>query len=70
MENLAHRGESDETLGRAREIVFQIEFNAAAGLVRQKKLDEAAELLERIRDGSASPALRQQAGEFLAKIGR
>ena len=70
VENLAHRGESDETLGRAREIVFQIEFNAAAGLVRQGKLDEAAELLERIRDGSASPALRQQAGELLAKIGR
>ena len=68
--NLSHRGESDETLARAREILFQIDYNYAAGLVRQGKLDQAGELLERIRDQSTNPTLQQQAGELLVKIGR
>lgn len=68
--NLTHRGETEETLARAREILFQIEFNVAAGLIRQGKLDEAGELLERIRDESTNPSLKQKAGELLVKIGR
>ncbi len=68
VDNLAHRGESDETLARGREILFQIDYNSAAGLIRQGQIEAAAELLERIRAESTNPALRQRAGELLARI--
>ena len=70
VDNLVHRGESDATVARAREILFQADYNAAVALVRKRKLDEAATLLRRVDAESTTPALKQRAEELLARIGR
>jgi len=69
VDNLAYRGESAHTVTRAREVLFQIDYNAAAQMIRKRQIDEAATLLERIAAESTNPTMRQRAGELLARIG-
>lgn len=70
VDNLAYRGESTDTVARAREVLFQIDYNAAAQLIRKRQIDEAAALLERITTESTNSTLQQRAKELLQRIGR
>ena len=70
VENLEHRGETTETVARAREVLFQIDYNAAAQLVRDRDLDGAAAILEGIVEGSSNPSMVDAAKTLLGRIGR
>jgi len=70
VDNLAYRGESADTVTRAREVLFQIDYNAAAQMIRKRQIDEAAALLGRIAAESTNPTMQQRARELLSRIGR
>jgi len=68
--NLEHRGESPATITRAREILYQIDYNAAAQLVRDRDIDGAAEILQGVVADSSNPQMVEAAKTLLDRLGR
>ena len=62
------RGVSEEQLAPARQTLMQLDFQYAVALARDKKLDEAAALLEKIQAESGDAGLRQRAADLLKQI--
>lgn len=62
------RGVSEEQLAPARQTLLQLDFQYAVALAREKKYDEAATLLEKIRDEASDANMRQQAADLLSQI--
>jgi tetratricopeptide (TPR) repeat protein len=62
------RGVSEEKLARARQTLLQLDFQYAVALAREKKFDEAAELLEKVVAESSDAGLSKQAADFLKQI--
>ena len=67
VEGLPARGADEETLARCREVLYQLDYQAAIGAIRDKQFDEAIELLERVKE-SSNPQMRQQALDRLEQI--
>ena len=62
------RGVSEEKLAPARQTLLQLDLQYAVALAREKKFDEAAELLEKVVAESNDAGLSQQAADFLKQI--
>ena len=62
------RGVSEEQLAPARQTLLQLDLQYAVALARDKKLDEAAALLQKIQAEATDPGLRQQAADLLKQI--
>ena len=62
------RGVSEEQLAPARQTLLQLDFQYAVALARDKKLDEAAALLEKVVAESSDAGLQKQAADFLQQI--
>ena len=59
------RGVTEEQLAPARQTLLQLDFQYAVALARDKKLDEAAALLEKVVAESSDAGMRKQAADFL-----
>jgi tetratricopeptide (TPR) repeat protein len=62
------RGVSEEQLAPARQTLLQLDFQYAVALARDKKLDEAATLLEKVVAESADAGMKKQAADLLKQI--
>jgi tetratricopeptide (TPR) repeat protein len=62
------RGATEEQLAPARQTLLQLDFQYAVALAREKKLDEAATLLEKVVAESSDAGLSKQAADFLKQI--
>jgi tetratricopeptide (TPR) repeat protein len=62
------RGATEEQLAPARQTLLQLDFQYAVALARDKKLDEAATLLEKVVAESADAGMKKQAADFLQQI--
>ena len=62
------RGVSEEKLAPARQTLLQLDLQYAVALAREKKFDEAAELLEKVVAESSDAGVRKQAADFLKQI--
>jgi Tfp pilus assembly protein PilF len=68
VDKLHSLGVDEATLGRAAEMLLQMDYRVAAQRVREKKLDDAIAIFARIRAETSDPALRQQVAEQLEKL--
>jgi len=64
------RAVSEERLAPARQTLLQLDFQYAVALAREKKYDEAAVLLEKVKAGADDASMRQQATDLLDQINR
>ncbi|MGB5296738.1 MAG: hypothetical protein WBP34_17490 [Thermoanaerobaculia bacterium] len=62
------RGATEEQLAPARQTLLQLDFQYAVALAREKKLDEAATLLEKVVAESADAGMKKQAADLLKQI--
>jgi len=62
------RGVSQEQLAPARQTLLQLDFQYAVALAREKKYDEAAVLLEKVKAEATDAGMRQQAADLLSQI--
>lgn len=60
----------EEQLAPARQTLLQLDFQYAVALVRERKYDEAAGLLEQVAAEAGDPRVRQQAADLLGQIKR
>lgn len=68
VDKLRGLGVEEATLGRAAEMLLQMDYREAAQRVRDKKLDDAIAVFARIQAETNDPALRQQVAEQLEKL--
>lgn len=68
VETMEARSADAETLGRSRQILYQLDFQYAGLLAREKKFDDAVALYARIQYAAADPGLSQRAAESMAKV--
>jgi tetratricopeptide (TPR) repeat protein len=55
-------------VARARELMLQMDFRQAAGLMSEQKVAEAQAILARIQAQTTDPTMRQRAGEEIARL--
>ena len=67
-EGLKTNGTDAGTLGRAQEILLQMDYREAAQLVRKGKADDAIALFAHIQTTTQDPGLKQKAEEQLEKL--
>jgi tetratricopeptide (TPR) repeat protein len=68
VEKMEARGTDAENLGRSKQILYQLDFQHAGLLAREKRFDDAVALYARVQGAAADPALRQRAAENMAKV--
>ena len=67
--NLEARDADEGTLQRSREVLFQLDFQAAGRMAKEKRYGEAKELFAKIAAGSTDPGMKERAEQALGALG-